>query len=287
MKHTIANQGGIGLRCTAVILALTPLFGSWAQTPGVFIGVPPADARRQVSTTALRFNAQFEAEINLACEGKRVRVIWRYAPAGDFRCPAASLAEEFAVGYWPTAVESSANNRILVAGKERSGATRIERWTLKKPLVLGNPTGGPVSLSAQGQQDVTPVYDGSVVGKDMVCGLLRKRGSENKVYVHFFDSGDLYELDSSSEPFALTLMTSHTSQPALAVRYDSYAAGDHQQQGYVYVLSNRESLGTVPAFVLKDTNRDGVIDWQGTMTTAVYQQQQLGDRTRWFEYCGH
>lgn len=256
------------------------------QSPGVHMGEPPAGVARIGAPSTLVVSPQFQASANLSCSERKIRVLWRYSTANNFNSPEASLLEEFPLTFWPTACETTATNHLVIAGKRRNGSTHIERWTLKKPLLLSGSAGGGVSLSAQGLAETSEVYDAAQTGKDMVRGMVRKRGALDRVLLQFHDSRDLYELDFSQDPAVLAVALLHSAEPALTGDFDNYQGGNHSQLGFVYAFANVGDPDRVPALLLKDSNRDGVIDWHGIITGAEWEQQGLGNKSNYIEFGG-
>lgn len=175
-----------------------------------------------------------------------------------------------------------------MAGKEqKSGNTRIELWTLAAPRISPSVNADEEWFAPQPVAQVDVVYNATVVGRDMVKAMLRVRGNPSSVFVHFYDSRDLYELDWSKSPCPLSKILSATSEPALAIdAYDMYLAGDHKTKGYVYVFGAEATLGLTPPLVLFDSNRDGIVDWHGAMTLGEYHTQDLAKQSEYYELCG-
>jgi hypothetical protein len=269
----------------ALSMCLTPLLAAavFVQLHG---GVPPVEARSRFSSSYLQANPSLRATIALDCEGKKVSIRWSYSATGDFSASETAIDQVVAVSYWPTCAEVVAVNTLLVAGKERSSDTRIERWVVAPPLVVHNFPSGGVTLTLQPLTEVEVVYDAGLVGRDMVKTMFRYRGKPSSALVQFHDSRSLYELDWGNEPYPLTLFLDAAVEPALTSTYDYSNSGNHSTSGYVYIFADLETYWSVPALVLFDTNRDGLIETRETMSFSAYSAARLDDRTAYIEING-
>lgn len=263
-----------------------------APDPQVSQGIPPAELRHGSGLATLTVSTVKWAALRFDTEAKWVELRWRYSAAGDYADPDAYAVQRLAVGFWPTYVEPVGPNLLLVAGKERDGATRIERWLVTPPLVVQPAGGGAPSLQLKPLADVTPVYDAATVGKDMVRTMFRLRGRDGYALVQFHDSRDLYELDWQAEPFGLNLVLSAVQEPGLAYPgFDEFAAGDHAAHGYVYSFSSQpDDFTNVPILMLVDGNRDGYFtgasDSHGLLTWSQFDAAGYTDGTQYLEYEG-
>jgi hypothetical protein len=271
-----------------LVLAFLAVSAPAYTQSGILLGVPPITTQRDVAPSYLKIGTTFRATIRAYCEAKRVEVTWSWSQSGTFAPSDVSVTESFAVGYWPTAVEAVASGKLVVAGKERAGDTRIEVWTTRAPLVVQPAPGssGTTKLQGQGLDNIDVVYDDQVSGKDIVRGIVNQRGLTNSVLLQFHDSRVLYSLRWDAMPGVLTSVLTPSAQPALSGDFDSYAGGNHQTAGYVYVFSNLEDLGLTPWLVLTDSNRDGTIDTSEVLTSAQYISRGLNDRLQYSEYAG-
>lgn len=275
---------------TSVVWATLATASAWAQPQAIHLGEPPVAATMPCVTTHLVATASMHAAVTLDTTDKRVTVLWKYSPNGSFsgQGVAAAAQQVLAVGFWPTAAEVVAPNKIIVSGKERnSGDTRIEVWTVPKPLMSFPAAGGAPVLHPQSVSNIDVVYEAAVAGRDMVKAMLRVRGKPSSVFVQFYDSRDLYEMDWGTSPYPMVLILSAASEPALAIDdYDTYLAGDHKVKGYVYVFGAEGTLGLTSPLVFFDSNRDGVIDSHGPMTIQAYHAQDLAKQSEYYEHSG-
>lgn len=260
-----------------------------AKPQAVHLGVPPVGAQSRAGFTYLRPTANFRAGLRLDCTGKRVSIGWEYSAIADFTD--AELIDDYAnqvvpVGYWPTYVEVVDSATILVAGKQRNGNTKIERWIVATPVVAQLVGGGGYSIDVQPVSDIEVLYDEAVVGKDMVRTMFRVRGKPASALVQFYDSGDLYEMDWGTPPHALTAVLATTAEPALSQSYNAYDAGDHASLGYVYVWAENVNYFSTPALVLVDADRNGSIDARHSMTWQQYHAAGLDSASAYIELNG-
>lgn len=278
----------LALVATAPSAAARPLALSTRAQSGVHVGKPPLAAQRSWAPNQIQLDNKYRASAFADCDGKKVSVFWRYSAAGNFEATQAAKDQVMAVGFWPTAAEFVAQTRLVVAGKERDGRTRIEVWTIRKPLLLQSAPGvvpATIALDPQPVADIQVVYDEATTGRDMVRALIQRRGPGSGVLVQFQDSKTLYELNWKDEPYALVPLFTTATEPLLLNEYDTFVAGNHSVEGYVYALSICDDLGQTPWLILKDQNRDGTIDWHGHMTPQDYIAAGLQDRTQYTE-CG-
>lgn len=108
------------------------------DSTGVHLGVPPLGVRSSSEFSVLRPGNSLRASIRADCVGKSISLAWEYETNGAFQDPAqldGYAKQVLPVSFWPTYVEVVDSNVLLVAGKERNGDTRIERWTVVAPLV--------------------------------------------------------------------------------------------------------------------------------------------------------
>jgi hypothetical protein len=260
-----------------------------APQQDVHLGVPPVGTQSSSGLTYLRPNPNFRGSIRLDCTGKSVSIGWEYSAGGDFTD--VELLDGYerqmvTVGYWPTYAEVVDSTTVLVAGKDRSGDTRIERWTVTLPIVTQLVGGGGYSVEVQPLADIEVLYDAAVVGKDMIRTMFRVRGKPSSALVQFYDSGDLYEINWGVAPYSLTTVLAASAEPALTQVYNAFDAGDHSSLGYVYILADNANFFSVPALILVDSNRDGTMDGHYTMTWQAYHAAGLDNAANYVELNG-
>jgi hypothetical protein len=272
-------------------LALT--FVLPAPQQGAPPNMPVAGSYRTEAERWVTPSPNFRASVHLDMAGKKVRISWEYSHAGVFHfndgVPSDEvLDQEIAVGYWPTAADAVSADKLVVAGKDRTGSTRMELWSIDAPTVKTGQVPGrqtPYQLIAKSIRDITPLYAGTVSGKDTVRGLIGMRGAQTKAIVHFQDSRDLYTLDWGHAPYDLVLLSSKNQHPELATQFDMYRGGDHQNLGYIYLLGNITDQTVGPLYLFRDSNRDGTIDSESPVARTG-DPLELGKRDRYIEYGG-
>src|SRR5689334_9099456 len=125
--------------------------------------LPVAGSYRTDAERWLTPNPKFRAAVHLDMSGKKVRIAWEYSHTGVFNfndgVPSDELLDqEIAVGYWPTAADAVATDKLVVAGRDRTGGTRIELWLLDVPTVKTAQVPGrrtPYQLIAKPIRDIT------------------------------------------------------------------------------------------------------------------------------------
>jgi hypothetical protein len=246
----------------ALLVLLTPSLG-YAQ---VHQGVPPQELWGfNKFTGVFEFSNGVQGRLEFHGNLKYVRTSWRYAGADP-------KEQVFATSYHPTGVIALAATKWLVAGKTTRGATVLELWTVQKPLVITSIPGGDPVIGTATVTAIDEIYDEATVGRDMIELMCRKAEDTNKVLLQFYDSKALYEINLTTQAYALvanpTASGSALVVPALNHKYRQFWTREHTTQGYVYVLA---STGTsLESLVFKDTNKDGTIDAFQVVNNATW-----------------
>lgn len=191
--------------------------------------------------------------------------------------------------YWPTRVTGIDGNTLLVAGKKGTGETLIEIWRFRAPTVVTNSSGNP-SILPGSLASVERVYNADQQGKDMVLGMMPLLGSGGtKALVQFYDSRDLYELDLVTHALVRvatpgTASGSVLQHPGLAqYSWRGFRAGEHDQDGYVYILRLGERRGEDPdeknMAALYDSDKDGQLD--SIIMIGTTDWETLGYNSGW------
>ena len=278
MKYLLSLLLALAFAATFV---LSP--GASPASAQVHIGVPP-EAARVAGCPTFFSSGHCQATIVVHTEDKKVEIRWERSTVGDFQSPELVAVQTIPVSFWPTCAEVVGSDKILIAGKDRDGDTRIERWTLPTPLVVT--WGGGQQLQPQMPTDMEVVYEASAAGRDMVRSILKLEGEPSSALVLFFDSRDLYRLDWGSEPYELTPVLSSSVEPLLAVDFERCLRGEHAANGYVYVFSSPGEYGAVPYLVLMDQDKDGVIDSHGAMDWEAYRSAGMTSSANWVSQAG-
>jgi len=211
-----------------------------------------------------------------------------------------SLTTTSRVAYWPTAITYLKDSLYAVAGK-RNLRTVIEVWQVPMPVLEEFPMGGTPSGFSMGGEVAykQTVYSEATEGQDMVSLMVPNRGKANAVFVQFYDSRDLYELDytnavppgTGEDDYPLTRILSSTvgtSEPYVPGLADSrlqcIQSSNHINEGFVYMVFPSPETSTeayqqgtsIDALFLFDHDRDGVLD-----EFAQLNQTQLENRSLW------
>lgn len=284
--------GGAG--CVFLIALVPLLFGTAAPNQSAVppSQMPPLSSCQVYGSSWLSATPMLRAQVQMLVDQKLVNLLWYYSSTSRF-IPGDGMdtfkAQAIPVSFWPTSAEVVAGNRIVVAGKERNGDTRVELWELDLPIVTSKSTPAGVTkyeIVTKPLKSITMLYSDKIPGRDTIRGMIALRGSSNMLLVQFHDSRDLYTLDWAAEPYALTLLSSASANPGLGLEFDVYVGGDHSLQGYCYTMSSISDLTIGPCYVLRDQNRDGVIDNQGPMPAGDWRALQLDRRDLYVEYGG-
>lgn len=313
-----------------VILCLAPLSEGALAAPTV-----PEDPAGHVSTgpppAALAATANLDGLEYLSATGifgrpvhvlsdKKVQLKY-FATTGDIHD--ATVAQGSIVestSYWPTSAAVLDPTHIAVAGMglgQGRDHTVIEIWRIRTPLLVWslNPSTGQneANIENLGVLSKTQIYSEATPGRDIVRGMVRMRGVEDAMLVHFYDSGDLYRLEygeaiAPTEPppdplYPLTKLLRATAGsdvpvfPALGNKDMLWISGaTHTQQGAVYAIwagfDTQMELGasTPLPIALYDHDMDGNLDeWtqptvaenqsDGMLNESLYTEKFL--RTSW------
>jgi hypothetical protein len=256
--------------------------------PGIHAGEPPTNAVHVGAPSWMVPTPHIQASAHNYCADKRVSILWRYSETLPFEQATYTKDQEITTSFWPTAVEAVSNTKLLVAGKERDGDTRIELWTVTPPLLMQPAPGstGPSELVLQPLASVDELYEHATVGRDMVRFLLRQRGTEAAL-LQFHDSRDIVSLHwGGAGPYTLTTILTPTTSPGLLSDLDVVTGGDHIANGYIYSFGRELDYGTVPWIVLFDADRDGAIESNTTMTPDQWITAGLDNLDLYVECAG-
>ena len=260
----------------SVSVAILLLFGSaGSQSTGPppqvisgYNGLRPADY----------FFASLEVETHMDTTGRLITREYSYLDAQGQTEVVETL--ELPVNYWPTSVVSLKNRHLIVSGKTTSGRTKIEEWVFDGALIEQLMSGGSTSIVGGQLTSKRLVSSEFVSGRDMVQAMAELRGSTPpSILAMFYDSKDIYEVGLATGAKRLLASPNPSSgasfvEPLLGtgrLRRDILAR-EHISDGFVYFL--REDTGTVlpdgpgdpSLIILKDVNKDGVIDEIAGMT---------------------
>lgn len=245
------------------------------------IGTPPpaallAGTRRRVNVETWFDSpgAKISGSATYDMEGRRVNIQW----ARRFMDVVKVSEQSFATTFFPTEL-CVFRDGLCVAGKRGvSGYTVIEVWEFgpqELPDAYVDPsTGATVHPDTElFPTDKFTIYDEKTPGRKLVRFMFRNAGSPIHLLVQFWDSKDLYEIDTTTGEFERIMTVDPLAgdceyQPELADTYynDRWSA-DMLTFGYVYFLfDDGNGPTTFPkALMLVDADRDGVLDSGGSM----------------------
>lgn len=259
---------------------------------------PPVELRRTTGEGRLWIGTQppplanLQAEVGIESLARRIRIKWLHLPSNLAHVAPATASPLTAhsmpptvqpVAYWPTECVAAGPNKMLVAGMERNGSTRIELWTLSNPIYSQSST-GQVGITPPALESVELLYAGFESGKNLVRGMAPLRGVNSQALVQFHDSGDLYRLNWSGPVPTLELLLAANANPGLGeISRTSMWAGTHSQWGAVYVITSPDVPQVMSHYVLFDTNKDGTFDLNQSFSFDQYDQLGLKDQNQWIE----
>mgnify|MGYP001238727032 CR=1 FL=1 len=186
----------------------------------------------------------------------------------------ASLRVE-ADGFTPTVAAVVDPTHVAVAGHRSDGVTVVELWSVTEPTVSSSVDASgsrTYSLSTPTVSAKQPLLTVNTAGRRGVRRLVKVRGKPASLLVQFHDSRDLYELDYSVSPSALTLLYAARPGASAQVLADllhddlrSTFAARHSQLGCLYIFAptlatTDENAHASPEVALVDEDCDGDID---------------------------
>ncbi len=243
--------------------ALAQTVSAWSP----HTGIPPIElaARDQAYSKLVFTETGVQGRATYDMIGRKLLIRWTGTN------PSVSTTQSIAVPFWPTALRSTSDmSRLVVAGKRRQGNTVMELWTIQspRPARIQDPTTGATldTLTPAEVLSVDTLYDAAVEGQDLISDVLLSLASSTKLYVRYWDSAALFELDFSSlasvsqlKRAAPTPVAGGLQAPGLLQQIENAYSAEHIVHGYVYVFSGQ--LGANSSIViLEDGNRDGVLD---------------------------
>lgn len=186
---------------------------------------------------------------------KKLTMSWRHSTG-------ASATQDIALSFYPTALFRGGVDLLFVGGRNQLGQTVIQSMMYVPPTVtIGS--GGVVTIGTASVTGINVLYHEKTVGRDMVRFMRATLYNPSKLVVQFWDSRDLYTLDTASG--AYVKIASPTSGAGvlqvthLQDHFDKMWFAEHVSYGYVYVLLSAKH-NSVDPLVIYDTNKDGVLD---------------------------
>ncbi len=280
--------------------AASLLFALVSQAPQsgtIHQGLPPLAVSRTPVTSWMPVGGSMVGSVVIRTTDQEIQIHWEGYAGTPFDSPKTQfVVQTHAVSFWPTAVEVVDTTTILVAGKEpRSHNTKIEKWTLAPPT-YGAPLGGSSATQGLILQPVISkevIYNEATVGRDMVQFIMDVQGPGSNALVRFYDSGDVYQLDWGTAPYAITRFAtasgatgSEMEIPELLGTFDGASRGDHKVDGYMHWMYHDASMGGDPVVAFIDLDRDGVIDVFEIFTPPNWATDGHGREVQWVEFEG-
>jgi hypothetical protein len=221
---------------------------------------------------------------------KTVSIQWTWTTTGPE--PKQYSWQTEAVSFWPTEVVAAGDSRVAIAGK-RGDTTIVELWQFGTPTIpqpiqdaFGNVLYPELVVPITSK---TVIFSESVVGRDIVRFMFNNpippQGVVASLFVHFYDSKDLYRIDvfSDSDVVTSTKIISSTPDPSTPViqrlgdPFTMSWGADHESIGYVYVFGTSIDDTPLDALVLFDSDRNGTIDGHLTLDGPTWNSQGWGD----------
>lgn len=220
-----------------------------------------------------------------------VVVTWsRYASSAFEMESLVGFAEQrFAVRYQPTAVEFIGPERLVVAGFSGNRVI-VEEWTLKLPTEKIDAATGVVTLYPQERKRVREVLSELLAPTmGVVTQMAWNRANTDSLFCLFSLNRDIQELSwwGDGSPGVLVPIASAAQYSALAGKpFDYHTAGYHSLHGFIYLFGVWGEADLHTSVVLRDGDRDGVIDLITPMDGGQLVSLQLHDIQLWHEYNG-
>lgn len=274
-----------GFRLQDMILAIARRSG-WVCTAalaGAQSSAPPSVELSDLTKPEARLSTSLEGlrgEVGYALFERRVEIRWFYRSSDD----EPQLAfQNVAVSGWPTEVAGFADDLLLVAQKDPStGQHFVELWLFDPPSALPAPridpaTGTPVTPTIQVEVKRRTKIFTAPAAHGPIRVLLRRHGTDDDVFVQFFDQRDLFSLDTSDGTLTkmLTILPDGDlpQVPELADAAKARWARKHSVEGYVYFLGDLE--GGAGLVLLDNVGLDGVLDEYGPLDLATFRARGL------------
>ncbi len=202
-------------------------------------------------------------------------------------------SQEETLSFWPTDVCGFGPDRLAVAGVDARGATVIEVWDLRDiPLPLpsydasGNVNDPEITVPVIGRS--VALFKDGVVGMQQVLHMCEFIGHPDTLLVQFFDSRDVYSLDTVTGSLELEITPGAGSSNVLSVpalledTRPEFQAMTHPTLGNVYSWSAyMTSDGTL---IVRDSSKAGVLDetdfWDSSLSDHWIDLGEVTHRAR-------
>jgi len=238
--------------------------------------------------------AGVEAQMDYYTYEKEVRITWGYDGRAYGNTPpstqgaSAQLPLVISTPYWPTVSIRLDEATVAIGGKLRRGGTVIELVEVIPPTPLYDPQSGAYSLETGLVGGRNYIYNEATAGRDMIMHLQKTLHDPSVLLVRFWDSKDMYLIDTNTETIQLVASSQATTNalyiPALDAFYPNAWKGDHLILGYVYVFYNGYDInGSLPT-VLMDSDRNGSIESYVVPDQVAWTALGLGDANQFADW---
>lgn len=219
----------------------------------------------------------------------KVEMSWAASPNWSTQGVTDEVVQQRITSYYPTAA-AVVGNTVVVGGKGRGDETIIEAWNYAWPGP--NPPGQSGTVDQPNLVSVIELYRGEQVGKLLVREILPYLGSAStpnpEVLVQFDDSRDIYALDLKTHAMSLEVSSSAagTLQNVADLGKDFHWAwvGEHATEGYVYNFGWFFGTTRTTHLVLRDTDKDGVVDDYLSLSPTEWDASAYADHSTYVTF---
>lgn len=261
------------------VLVLTASASSTARGAEVHQGSPPIELWGLEKRPQVLVIGEYLGTVEYHTADESLSIRWRASSDS----PAFALgSQQIPLSYWPTAVVRTSPSQICVAGKRAGGATVIEEFSFGPPIFGPDGFGN----NAVAPRVVTKVYDAASAGRDMVAFMFADLSDEDRLFVQFWDSRDVYRLDRRSGALELAYARAPGARAPhareLGLHLGRAFFGNHVDLGFLYGLRLSCSEGS-GVLLLIDGNRDGTLDTHLHLTSAQWAAMDLSNAAHYVE----
>lgn len=265
------------IRCLGVLVAILISAGPSPAAQQVPFYDPPLGLKQSAADQGAAFEAAaseagISLQVSLSPFLKRIELLWENTNQGTY-----AHKQYLPVGYSPTEVTAgSVFGEIFVGGTNKFGYTKIVRYLFDTPKLDGNQV--PLDAAMLEQDEVFGANKQS--GTRDIYQLLPNRGAPGHLFVQFWNTKDVYDLDlSTGEATRVVTVAPPASGlilvPELGQPHGFTYSRDHIDHGFVYFFTSiNPAEGGSSTVILRDSNRDGALE--DGMTTTLEQYESLG-----------
>jgi len=182
--------------------------------------------------------------------------------------PAAYRTQVIPLSYLPTSATVVRGDKILVGGKrQRNLNTVMELFDLGAPITQLILPGGEKVIDLAPIQSIQTLYDDAQQGKDLIRSTFLSRVDPDLMFIHFWDSGELFHLHLLDPNLTLVKIAGPEADPAypglmiipqLELPSTITWSANHSVHGVVYIL--RSTLSNAPSIILMDADGNSILD---------------------------